>query len=139
MLSNQVSSSILGTADFCTLPAQPDPAAWPPWVEASLTRCLCSAGCVITISGRVTFTSNKSMEIEVLVDSDPVVDNSQKRYRAASAFFTYVSLSQEGKSLPVPQLVVSGPSGPCVPGGSCPRCWASPLGACWAPRRNRAT
>uniref|UniRef100_A0A8C9AG30 palmitoyl-CoA hydrolase n=1 Tax=Prolemur simus TaxID=1328070 RepID=A0A8C9AG30_PROSS len=64
-------------------------------------------GCVITISGRMTFTSNKSMEIEVLVDADPVVDNSQKRYRAASAFFTYVSLSQEGKPLPVPQLVVS--------------------------------
>lgn len=57
----------------------------------------------------MTFTSNKSMEIEVLVDADPVVDDSQKRYRAASAFFTYVSLSQEGKSLPVPQLVVSGP------------------------------
>ncbi|XP_039697967.1 cytosolic acyl coenzyme A thioester hydrolase [Pteropus medius] len=62
-------------------------------------------GYVITISGRMTFTSNKSMEIEVLVDADPVMDDSQKRYRAASAFFTYVSLSQEGKSLPVPQLV----------------------------------
>lgn len=47
------------------------------------------------------------MEIEVLVDADPVVDNSQKRYRAASAFFTYVSLNQEGKPMPVPQLVVS--------------------------------
>ena len=55
----------------------------------------------------MTFTSNKSMEIEVLVDADPVVDNSQKRYRAASAFFTYVSLNQEGKPMPVPQLVVS--------------------------------
>lgn len=53
----------------------------------------------------MTFTSNKSMEIEVLVDADPVVDNSQKRYRAASAFFTYVSLNQEGKPMPVPQLV----------------------------------
>ncbi|XDA81700.1 hypothetical protein R6Z07F_011631 [Ovis aries] len=62
-------------------------------------------GCVITISGRMTFTSNKSMEIEVLVDADPVVNNFVKRYRAASAFFTYVSLSPEGKSLPVPQLV----------------------------------
>uniref|UniRef100_A0A8C6A389 Cytosolic acyl coenzyme A thioester hydrolase n=1 Tax=Marmota marmota marmota TaxID=9994 RepID=A0A8C6A389_MARMA len=62
-------------------------------------------GCVITISRRMTFTNNKSMEIEVLVDADPVVDNSQKRYRAASAFFTYVSLRQEGKSLPVLQLV----------------------------------
>ncbi|XP_062962033.1 cytosolic acyl coenzyme A thioester hydrolase isoform X1 [Cynocephalus volans] len=62
-------------------------------------------GCVITISGRMTFTSNKSMEIEVLVDADPVVDNTEKRYRAASAFFTYVSLNQEGSPLPVPQLV----------------------------------
>ncbi|XP_024904303.1 cytosolic acyl coenzyme A thioester hydrolase [Pteropus alecto] len=62
-------------------------------------------GYVITISGRMTFTSNKSMEIEVLVDADPLMDDSRKRYRAASAFFTYVSLSQEGKSLPVPQLV----------------------------------
>ncbi|EHB16675.1 Cytosolic acyl coenzyme A thioester hydrolase [Heterocephalus glaber] len=68
-------------------------------------------GCVITISGRMTFTSNKSMEIEVLVDADPVVDNLQKRYRAASAFFTYVSLSQEGKPLPVPQLVCRESSG----------------------------
>ncbi|XP_028921724.1 cytosolic acyl coenzyme A thioester hydrolase isoform X2 [Ornithorhynchus anatinus] len=62
-------------------------------------------GCVITISGRMTFTSNKSMEIEVLVDADPVVDDSQQRYRAASAFFTYVSLSKEGKPLIVPQLL----------------------------------
>ncbi|XP_060115025.1 cytosolic acyl coenzyme A thioester hydrolase isoform X2 [Heteronotia binoei] len=63
-------------------------------------------GSVITISGRMTFTSNKSMEIEVFVDADPFVDESQERYRAVSAFFTYVSLSKEGKPLPVPQLVV---------------------------------
>ncbi|XP_033012445.1 cytosolic acyl coenzyme A thioester hydrolase isoform X2 [Lacerta agilis] len=63
-------------------------------------------GCVITISGRMTFTSNKSMEIEVFVDADPFVDESQERYRAVSAFFTYVSLSKEGRPLPVPQLVV---------------------------------
>lgn len=60
----------------------------------------------------MTFTSNKSMEIEVLVDANPVLTNTPKRYRAASAFFTYVSLSQEGRSLPVPQLVVSVPLGP---------------------------
>uniref|UniRef100_A0A2K5RJ81 palmitoyl-CoA hydrolase n=1 Tax=Cebus imitator TaxID=2715852 RepID=A0A2K5RJ81_CEBIM len=62
-------------------------------------------GFVITISGRMTFMSNKSMEIEVLVDADPVVDSSQKRNRVAGAFFTYLLLSQEGRSLPVPQLV----------------------------------
>ncbi|KAL8198625.1 UNVERIFIED_CONTAM: hypothetical protein K2H54_018817 [Gekko kuhli] len=58
----------------------------------------------------MTFTSNKSMEIEVFVDADPFVDESQERYRAVSAFFTYVSLSKEGKPLPVPQLVVFGSS-----------------------------
>ncbi|XP_044275580.1 cytosolic acyl coenzyme A thioester hydrolase isoform X2 [Varanus komodoensis] len=63
-------------------------------------------GSVITISGRMTFTSNKSMEIEVFVDADPFVDEPQERYRAVSAFFTYVSLSKEGRPLPVPQLVV---------------------------------
>ncbi|XP_050787567.1 cytosolic acyl coenzyme A thioester hydrolase isoform X3 [Gopherus flavomarginatus] len=63
-------------------------------------------GCVITISGRMTFTSNKSMEIEVFVDADPFVDEPKERYRAVSAFFTYVSLSKEGKPVPVPQLVI---------------------------------
>ncbi|KFR14528.1 Cytosolic acyl coenzyme A thioester hydrolase, partial [Opisthocomus hoazin] len=62
-------------------------------------------GSVITISGRMTFTSNKSMEIEVFVDADPFVDETRERYRAVSAFFTYVSLSKEGKPLPVPQLL----------------------------------
>ncbi|KAM4651703.1 cytosolic acyl coenzyme A thioester hydrolase isoform 5-T5 [Discoglossus pictus] len=63
-------------------------------------------GCIITISGRMTFTSNKSMEIEVFVDADTLVGDSQERYRAVSAFFTYVSLSKEGKPLPVPQIVI---------------------------------
>ncbi|XP_018432048.1 PREDICTED: cytosolic acyl coenzyme A thioester hydrolase [Nanorana parkeri] len=63
-------------------------------------------GCIITISGRMTFTSNKSMEIEVFVDADTLVGDTQERYRAVSAFFTYVSLSKDLKPLPVPQLVL---------------------------------
>lgn len=59
---------------------------------------LCFTGCVITVSGRMTFTSNKSMEIEVFVDADPFVDEPRERYRAVSAFFTYVSLSKEGEA-----------------------------------------
>lgn len=79
----------------------------------------------------MTFTSNKSMEIEVLVDAHPVVDNSQERYRAASAFFTYVSLSQDGRSLPVPQLVVSGTlAAPWLPGETGSR---GPVLGIWAP------
>ncbi|XP_063799492.1 cytosolic acyl coenzyme A thioester hydrolase isoform X7 [Pseudophryne corroboree] len=63
-------------------------------------------GCIITISGHMTFTSNKSMEIEVFVDADTLIDDTQEKYRAVSAFFTYVSLSKDGKTLPVPQLVI---------------------------------
>ncbi|XP_048375341.1 cytosolic acyl coenzyme A thioester hydrolase isoform X2 [Sphaerodactylus townsendi] len=63
-------------------------------------------GSVITVSGRMTFTSNKSMEIEVFVDAEPFVGESQERYRAVSAFVTYVSLNKEGRPQPVPQLVV---------------------------------
>ncbi|XP_044138077.1 cytosolic acyl coenzyme A thioester hydrolase isoform X4 [Bufo gargarizans] len=63
-------------------------------------------GCIITVSGRMTFTSNKSMEIEVFVDADTLVGDTQEQYRAVSAFFTYVSLSKDAKPLPVPQLVI---------------------------------
>ncbi|TSL97292.1 Cytosolic acyl coenzyme A thioester hydrolase [Bagarius yarrelli] len=61
-------------------------------------------GCVITISGRMTFTSNKSMEIEVFVDADQLVDKVESKYRAATAFFTYISLDKQNKPLPVPPL-----------------------------------
>nr|XP_033798764.1 cytosolic acyl coenzyme A thioester hydrolase-like [Geotrypetes seraphini] len=64
-------------------------------------------GSVLTVSGRLTFTSNKSMEVEVFVDVEPFVDDTQRRYRAVSAFFTFVSLSKEGKALPIPQVVLN--------------------------------
>ncbi|XP_056320267.1 cytosolic acyl coenzyme A thioester hydrolase [Danio aesculapii] len=63
-------------------------------------------GCVITVSGRMTFTSNKSMEIEVFVDADPLVEAEKGKYRAVTAFFTYISLDKENKPLPVPPLKV---------------------------------
>ncbi|MBN3323305.1 BACH hydrolase, partial [Atractosteus spatula] len=61
-------------------------------------------GCVVTVSGRMTFASNKSMEIEVFVDADPIVEDAKGKYRAVSAFFTFISLDKEGKPLPVPPL-----------------------------------
>lgn len=61
-------------------------------------------GCVITVSGRMTFTSNKSMEIEVFVDADQLVDAVESKYRAVTAFFTYISLDKQNKPLPVPPL-----------------------------------
>ncbi|XP_051526144.1 cytosolic acyl coenzyme A thioester hydrolase-like isoform X3 [Myxocyprinus asiaticus] len=65
-------------------------------------------GCVITVSGRMTFTSNKSMEIEVFVDADPLVEVEKGKYRAVTAFFTYISLDKDSKPLPVPPLKMEG-------------------------------
>ncbi|KAL6456678.1 hypothetical protein MHYP_G00352220 [Metynnis hypsauchen] len=65
-------------------------------------------GCVITISGRMTFTSNKSMEIEVFVDADPLAEAEKGKYRAVTAFFTYISLDKENRPLPVPPLKLEG-------------------------------
>ncbi|XP_039519708.1 cytosolic acyl coenzyme A thioester hydrolase isoform X3 [Pimephales promelas] len=65
-------------------------------------------GCVITVSGRMTFTSNKSMEIEVFVDADSLVEAEKGKYRAVTAFFTYISLDKDNKPLPVPQLKLDG-------------------------------
>uniref|UniRef100_A0A3B3SSS7 Acyl-CoA thioesterase 7 n=1 Tax=Paramormyrops kingsleyae TaxID=1676925 RepID=A0A3B3SSS7_9TELE len=61
-------------------------------------------GCILTVSGRMTFTSKKSMEIEVFVDADNLVEADKGNYRAVTAFFTYISLDKEGKPLPVPPL-----------------------------------
>ncbi|XP_016141784.1 cytosolic acyl coenzyme A thioester hydrolase isoform X3 [Sinocyclocheilus grahami] len=65
-------------------------------------------GCVITVSGRMTFTSNKSIEIEVFVDADPLVEAEKGKYRAVTAFFTYISLDKENKPLLVPPLKLEG-------------------------------
>lgn len=69
--------------------------------------CVSSAGCVITVSGRMTFTSNKSMEIEVFVDVDQLVEAEKGKYRAVTAFFTYISLDKDNKPLAVPPLKVN--------------------------------
>ncbi|KAM6929349.1 cytosolic acyl coenzyme A thioester hydrolase isoform 1-T1 [Lycodopsis pacificus] len=63
-------------------------------------------GCVVTVTGRLTFVSNKSMEIEVLVDASSLVE--ADKYRAVSAFFTYISLDKDNKPLSVPPLKIDG-------------------------------
>ncbi|XP_041860599.1 cytosolic acyl coenzyme A thioester hydrolase isoform X2 [Melanotaenia boesemani] len=64
-------------------------------------------GCVVTVTGRLTFVSNKSMEIEVLVDAASLLEEKRK-YRAVSAFFTFISLDKDNKPLPVPPLKIEG-------------------------------
>lgn len=47
------------------------------------------------------------MEIEVFVDADQLADTEEGKYRAVTAFFTYISLDKQNKPLPVPPLKVS--------------------------------
>ncbi|KAM8862889.1 cytosolic acyl coenzyme A thioester hydrolase isoform 2-T2 [Spinachia spinachia] len=63
-------------------------------------------GCVVTVTGRLTYVSKRSMEIEVLVDASSLVEADQ--YRAVSAFFTFISLDKDNKPLPVPPLMIDG-------------------------------
>ncbi|XP_061590996.1 cytosolic acyl coenzyme A thioester hydrolase isoform X2 [Cololabis saira] len=65
-------------------------------------------GCVVTVTGRLTFTSARSMEIEVMVDATSLVEEDNGKYRAVSAFFTFISLDKDNKPLPVPPLKVEG-------------------------------
>ncbi|XP_060913138.1 cytosolic acyl coenzyme A thioester hydrolase isoform X1 [Labrus mixtus] len=65
-------------------------------------------GCVLTVTGRLTFVSNKSMEIEVFVDAASLVEAEKGRYRAVSAYFTFISLDKYNRPLPVTPLKVDG-------------------------------
>ncbi|CAJ1085532.1 cytosolic acyl coenzyme A thioester hydrolase isoform X2 [Xyrichtys novacula] len=65
-------------------------------------------GCVVTVTGRLTFVSNKSMEIEVFVDAASLAEAEKGKYRAVSAFFTFISLDKYGRPLPVPPLKFEG-------------------------------
>uniref|UniRef100_UPI0037E78EC1 cytosolic acyl coenzyme A thioester hydrolase isoform X2 n=1 Tax=Semicossyphus pulcher TaxID=241346 RepID=UPI0037E78EC1 len=65
-------------------------------------------GCVVTVTGRLTFISNKSMEIEVVVDATSLVEAEKGKYRAVSAFFYFISLDKNNRALPVPPLKING-------------------------------
>ncbi|XP_062247144.1 cytosolic acyl coenzyme A thioester hydrolase isoform X2 [Platichthys flesus] len=65
-------------------------------------------GCVVTVTGRLTFVSNKSMEIQVIVDASPLMEEEKGKYHAVSAFFTFISLDKYNRALPVPPLKIKG-------------------------------
>lgn len=80
---------------------------------------LCYAvGSLVTVSGVLTFSSARSMEIEVVVELESIFylegkqDNGQMspgtiiKRKAVDAFFTFVSIDNQGKAIPVPPLQV---------------------------------
>jgi len=79
-----------------------------------LVHCICCSGSLVTVRGLLTFTSNRSMEIEVIVEYESIFSKQSSeveaagRQKAVDAFFTFVSIDSNGKALVVPLLVVSG-------------------------------
>jgi len=75
--------------------------------------CICCSGSLVTVRGLLTFTSNRSMEIEVIVECESIFSKQSGEAAAANgekavdAFFTFVSIDNNGKALAVPSLVVS--------------------------------
>eukprot|EP00066_Takifugu_rubripes_P011432 XP_011600698.1 PREDICTED: cytosolic acyl coenzyme A thioester hydrolase isoform X1 [Takifugu rubripes] len=65
-------------------------------------------GSILTVSGRLTYTSNRSMEIEVLVDVSSLVEPEIGQYRAVSAFFVFISLDKYNRVMSVPPLKIKG-------------------------------
>ena len=70
-------------------------------------------GSLLTIHGVVTFTSSKSLEVQVLVDAEHPFEQDFSKHRAVEAFFTFVSLDKHRNVQPVEELRVSKDSPNC--------------------------
>jgi len=68
----------------------------------------------VTVRGLLTFTSNRSMEIEVIVEYESILGkpsgeaSAVSKEKSVDAFFTFVSIDSSGKAIAVPSLVVNG-------------------------------
>ena len=63
-------------------------------------------GSFLTLRGRVTHTSNKSVEVQVVVDGESPFLADGRRYRAVEAYFVFVSLDSNRNVQAVPPLRV---------------------------------
>ncbi|XP_078619180.1 cytosolic acyl coenzyme A thioester hydrolase-like [Branchiostoma floridae x Branchiostoma japonicum] len=64
-------------------------------------------GSLMHLMGRITFTSGRTMEIEVVVDLEKMTNGGVTKERAVTSFFTFVSLGADGKPIPIPPLKVT--------------------------------
>ena len=62
---------------------------------------------MLTVYGYVTFTSSKSVEVQVLVDGECPFMPGSPRYRAAESNLVFVALNDSMKVQDVPQLKVN--------------------------------
>ena len=65
-------------------------------------------GELVTVNSKVGFVGRTSMEIQVEVCVETMTQKDSPRL-AQTAFFTFVALNEEGKSAPVPRLLLTTP------------------------------
>ena len=65
------------------------------------------SGGLITVKGQAVYTSRKSIEVEIAVDAEMPFQPRGEKARVVDGFVTFVSLDQQGKTLPIPALKVS--------------------------------
>ena len=61
-------------------------------------------GEVVFVTARLTFTSSKSMEIEVIAEAEGLLAGSRRV--TTTAYFTYVAIGEDQKASPVPPLLL---------------------------------
>ena len=61
-------------------------------------------GEVVFVTARLTFTSSKSMEIEVIAEAEGLLAGSRRV--TTTAYFTYVAIGEDRKASPVPPLLL---------------------------------
>jgi len=61
-------------------------------------------GNYVTVDARLTYASRSSMEIQVTVTTEDVLK--EKTWEALTAYFVFVAVNKEGRTQPVPPLIV---------------------------------
>ena len=63
----------------------------------------------MTIFGQATYSSARSIEVEVIVEFEMAnhQHDGNGRVRALDSYFTYVCLGKDGRTLPIPSLKVT--------------------------------
>jgi acyl-CoA hydrolase/rubrerythrin len=65
-------------------------------------------GDLLLVHGKITFTSQSSMEVMIDVESEGIFsEHSRNRLPVLSALFVMVAVDKSGKALPVPQVICS--------------------------------
>jgi len=75
-------------------------------MEAIDNETLIYAGSMLIIYARMTFTSKKLMEVEVIVDSEVMTNTELETKRIVEGYFSFGAVTDKERFLPIPALKV---------------------------------